>query len=280
MPIKNIIDAREVDNCLNLILAATDSDSRYENIKKLFVEVLDYYPEDRFIPLSSASNSDLPENAHIIARHDGVSAVYIPLCNSSNDRVTAAVASAAAKVISEVLADDLLMLFTNRSGDQLHIIRPTDIDRRPRLQRMVVRQGQPRRTIVQQIANMWDDYGRQGKTIVEAIRVAFSLEPVTTAFFEAYKRLFDNAKEQIKGFGNDDEQQHLFTQTLFNRLMFVYFLSRKGWLKFRDNTDYLNALWRDYEAAPDRAGFYIARLYQLFFSGLNNPQSQGNRTKN
>ena len=34
----------------------------------------------------------------------------------------------------------------------------------------------------------------------------------------------------------EEEQKHLFTQTLFNRLMFVYFLSRKGWLKFKGDT--------------------------------------------
>ena len=37
----------------------------------------------------------------------------------------------------------------------------------------------------------------------------------------------------MAGFGGDeDEDKRLFVQTLFNRLMFVYFLSRKGWLAF------------------------------------------------
>ena len=65
----------------------------------------------------------------------------------------------------------------------------------------------------------------------------------------------------------------MFVQTLFNRLLFVHFLSRKGWLKFRDNTDYLNALWEDYQATPHQTSFYQDRLYHLFFFGLNNPQS-------
>ena len=54
----------------------------------------------------------------------------------------------------------------------------------------------------------------------------------------------------MTGFGpHEDEDKRLFVQTLFNRLMFVYFLSRKGWLTFGGDKDYLNALWQDYQAA-------------------------------
>ena len=45
---------------------------------------------------------------------------------------------------------------------------------------------------------------------------------------------------------SEQEAKKVFTQTLFNRLMFVYFVSRKGWLSFGGDRDYLNALWKDY----------------------------------
>ena len=70
----------------------------------------------------------------------------------------------------------------------------------------------------------------------------------------------------------------MFVQTLFNRLMFVYFLSRKGWLSFGGDKDYLNALWRDCrERAGDEnegGGFHRDRLRPLFFGGLNNPRGE------
>ena len=78
---------------------------------------------------------------------------------------------------------------------------------------------------------MWDNYGNRGKTIGEAIDIAFSVEPVTKDFFETYREIFEEAEASIIGFGEseaDQEEKHLFTQTLFNRLMFVYFLSRKA----------------------------------------------------
>ena len=56
-----------------------------------------------------------------------------------------------------------------------------------------------------------------------------------------------------------------FTQTLFNRLLFVHFVSHKGWLHLNGDTDYLNALWDDYQADPKAANFYADRLTVLFF---------------
>ena len=85
------------------------------------------------------------------------------------------------------------------------------------------------------------------------------MEAVTTAFFDEYRRVFDLAMERVEGFSDDEDEQEskkLFVQTLFNRLMFVYFLSRKGWLTFKGDTDNLNALWRDCQDSPDQDNFY------------------------
>ena len=95
--------------------------------------------------------------------------------------------------------------------------------------------------------------------------------------------MFDDALDTIRGFGDSDDERearHLFAQKLFNRLMFVYFLSRKGWLTFKGDKDYLNALWGDYKNNPNPPSgehdpnFYYDRLRPLFFGGLNNPQSR------
>ena len=276
MPIANVQDAQEVERSLQSILAAPDTNARIQAIRTLFVEILDYDYADQRVSLGATGNDQLPDEAYIVARRDGVSAVYVPLDGADSNRVTGVVASAAAKAMGNALADETLLLFTNRDGDQLHIIRPDLTDSRPRLQRIAAHRDQHQRTVVERIANMWEDYGSRGKTIGEAIANAFSVEPVTKEFFETYRDIFEEAKASISGFGNGkagQEDKHLFTQTLFNRLMFVYFLSRKGWLKFEGDTDYLNALWRDHQSLPDHGNFYTTRLRPLFFSGLNNPES-------
>ncbi len=277
MPIANIQDTSGVELKLQDILSSSDVDGRLKAIRELFIGILDYNNADQLVSLESSGNSQLPKDAHVAARRDGVTVAYIPLDDAPTNRVNGIVASAAAKTLGNILSDDLLLLFTNRDMDQLHIISPDLSGSRPKLKRLVAYRDQLQRTVSQQIANMWDSYGNKGKTLREAIADVFSVEPVTKAFFETYRQLFEDAKEQIKGFGvgkDEEEKRHLFTQTLFNRLMFVYFLSRKGWLRFDGSADYLNALWQGYGSLDGDHDFYTARLKPLFFAGLNNPQSR------
>ena len=256
------------------LLNANGTDGRVDAARALFVETLDWQYADGLIPLHGARNDNLPSDARLIANRDGFSVVYVPLIDADTNRITAATVNAAARYLNDTLADDLLLLFTNADGGEFHIILPSFAGSRPTLQRMVARRGQHHRTVVQQLANMWEDYGRQGKTIYEALRDAFSVEPVTQKFFAEYRRVFEDAEHAITGF-EEERNLHLFTQTLFNRLMFVYFISRKGWLTFEGDADYLNALWRDYESGRTvNSNFYWDRLRLLFFAGLNNPKSE------
>ena len=107
---------------------------------------------------------------------------------------------------------------------------------------------------------------------------AFNVEAVTQKFFEEYHRVFDRVEGRITGFA-DADRKRLFTQRLFNRLMFIAFIQKKGWLRYAGETDYLSALWQAYQreraAQRDYTGtepnFYRDRLRVLFFAGLNTP---------
>jgi hypothetical protein len=101
---------------------------------------------------------------------------------------------------------------------------------------------------------------------------AFDVEAVTKEFFREYRRIFEMVEDLITGI-RGPEKRRLFTQRLFNRLMFIAFIQRKGWLKFPGmaENDYLDAIRRDYQTKKkDDSNFYADRLYHLFFRGLNN----------
>lgn len=101
---------------------------------------------------------------------------------------------------------------------------------------------------------------------------AFDVEVVTDKFFREYRQVFEKVEGLIKGISESDRKR-LFTQKLFNRLMFVYFVQKKGWLQYNDETDYLSALWKAYcNERTKKSNFYRDRLSHLFFAGLNNPQ--------
>ena len=279
MPILDVNDANEVHRDIDQIFAAESPDARARALRQLFVETLDFDPQSGAVSLAGApANVRLPEVARRIAGLEVVQVVYVDLSEAQLDtnRVRKAEAAAAAKIVSGQIADDPLLVFTNRDASQLHFVYPDFVGTQPTLRRLVVERDQHRRTADQQVANIyghWQDTG----SIRAALERAFDVEAVTTKFFNEYKRIFDFAMQHVEGFGPDDEDQErkkLFVQTLFNRLMFVYFLSRKGWLTFKHDANYLNALWRDYKSSGDQANFCSDRLSHLFFFGLNNPQSR------
>ncbi len=99
-------------------------------------------------------------------------------------------------------------------------------------------------------------------------RTAFDIEAVTDKFFADYHEVFKYVETQVAQSISDAEQRRLYTQRLFNRLMFLYFIQKKGWLSYAGRPDYLRALFEAAEQAGD--DFLNQRLYYLFFHGMSN----------
>lgn len=187
------------------------------------------------------------------------------------------------KIIEKLLPDRpySLFIFANSSQSQWHFVNVKNqesITRRRLFRRIAVTKGEVNRTAIEQISEL--DLKRLGEdlSVLSAMKIqehhdkAFDVEAVTTKFFTEYDRVFKLVEQSIEGIPNDVNRR-LFTQKLFNRLMFVTFIQKKGWLKFGDSLDYLNALWQDYKGEDSKTGnFYRDRLSHLFFSGLNNQQ--------
>jgi len=115
--------------------------------------------------------------------------------------------------------------------------------------------------------------GRADFASLVKITDAFSVEPVTKEFYSEYKKIFRLAEASLQ-VAWTPEKKRLYTQRFFNRMMFLAFLERKGWLHFHSRRDYLRALYADYkenETNKRAANFHKSRLNTLFFRGLNNP---------
>ncbi len=104
---------------------------------------------------------------------------------------------------------------------------------------------------------------------------AWDVEKLTKDFYSRYREVFEATKAMVVHPGSD-EQKHLFVQSLFNRLMFVAFIEKMGWLELNGSNDYLHTLYQRYLQKPHRhtPTFYSVLEY-LFFSGLNCPNGIG-----
>ncbi|MBX3295014.1 MAG: hypothetical protein KF762_04830 [Acidobacteria bacterium] len=96
----------------------------------------------------------------------------------------------------------------------------------------------------------------------------FSVEKVNKDFFREYKRVFDGFTAEVRDQFALEEDAKLFVQRLLNRLMFLYFIQKKGWMKFRGSENYLRSIFDT--AIEKKENFYRDRLYYVFFYGLSN----------
>ena len=113
---------------------------------------------------------------------------------------------------------------------------------------------------------------------IESIVDAFNVEKVTEEFFEAYRYVLNEVIIKSLDSNIDYKTKHSFAQQLLSRILFIYFLQRKGWLKWKDyvqDTNYIRNLWRKYKEYIDKNKakentFYSSWLSSLFFGAFNN----------
>jgi hypothetical protein len=114
--------------------------------------------------------------------------------------------------------------------------------------------------------------------LVEAIgrvRQALDVEPVTKRFFNDFQRLHGTLLAGITGI-SDERDRRWYTSVLLNRLMFVYFLQRRGFLdggNYRYLQQHLAASQAD---SADQ--YYSAFLQALFFEGFAKPSTERSAT--
>ena len=108
------------------------------------------------------------------------------------------------------------------------------------------------------------------KAWLTAWQKAFSVKAVTEQFFAEYQNVFGQVETAVEGIPEEEtEARRLYTQRLFNRLMFLRFIEKKGWLSYNGDQDYLRALF-DATEAETGENFLNDRLYWVFFRGLGN----------
>lgn len=132
---------------------------------------------------------------------------------------------------------------------------------------------------------------------------AFSVEKLSKEFFKNYKDTYESFVQFLTGklyekkgnkyeelqvhepdwqltalFNKDEKAARDFCKRMMGRIVFLYFIQKKGWLAFtRDkrwgdgNPDYLYDLFKNSNNQDD---FYARELVPLFFTRLNNEDSE------
>lgn len=133
------------------------------------------------------------------------------------------------------------------------------------------------------------DYLQTHGASFESIRKAFSVDALSDDFFDEYRELYADFVEYITGkryvkesnkwvervidkpnyqyestFGKDDKLVRDYIKKMFGRIVFLYFLQRKGWLD--GNRQYMHDLFYN---SDKKDNFLDGVLEPLFFEVLN-----------
>lgn len=139
--------------------------------------------------------------------------------------------------------------------------------------------------------------------LLDDFEETFSVEKLSKEFFKNYKEIYEDFVKFLTGkrygkkgnkyveqvihepnwqltsiFGKDEKQARDFCKRIMGRIVFLYFIQKKGWLAVMQgkiwgegNPDYLFDLFRKSKYKDD---FYARELVPLFFTRLNNEDSE------
>lgn len=171
------------------------------------------------------------------------------------------------------LEGSFLTVFHAPDEEIWHLVTPYEEDTdlstgRPVLRRYTLGEGETHRTVADALSRMDASEGR----LAERIDDAFDVKPVTEDFYEGYKEVFEKLSDELRDEGLDIEDADRYAHVTLNRLMFFYFLQKKGWIG--DRKDFVRWFYEQYERSDDEGQFHEKWLSALFFDGMNYPAGE------
>ena len=138
-----------------------------------------------------------------------------------------------------------------------------------------VRRDQPYRTDLEVLSRIRAEGVRDPDEIWKRHQDAFSVQRVTEEFFRDYQEIFAEIQNRLARThrGNGREWARDYAHQLLNRIMFLYFIARKGWLQGPDgepDRDFMRHFWEAYRETGAKDAFHQDWLDVLFFEAFNN----------
>lgn len=249
-----------------------------EALRELLTNTLGYTYQDEPLPNNlwpEQAQQALAEPMRVVAAHGDFTIFYGHL-NSSHLSLTVERA-----IVTKLTHDyaGLLAVFSNKDQTNWHFVNPAkDIGKGSRLllRRIQRIPGDRLRTASEQLAKV-AVHGIPDSDLLRVVELhqrAFDVEEVTDRFYKSFDEQFNRLKDYVQKQDVDQQTAHQFAHALMNRMMFLYFVQRKGWLD-RGNQHFLIDFWKKYKKALKAKGvlpdtFYRYWLSELLFSALNN----------
>jgi len=180
------------------------------------------------------------------------------------------------KEISKLNHENLLIFVDSKRTQSLwYWVKREDGKLRPRDHQYF--KGQPGDLFLSKLSSMFFDmseFDEAGNVsvvnVAKRLKDAFDVQPVTKKFFREYDAERLAFVDLIKGI-DDERQRRWYASVLLNRLMFIYFLQRKGFID-DGNQAYLQLKQVETKKQFGEDQYYEKFLKSLFFEGFAKPE--------
>ncbi|MBC7194666.1 MAG: hypothetical protein H5U37_03325, partial [Caldisericia bacterium] len=210
----------------------------YEDIVKLFTEILNYRYQNNTIP-----KEIFPENIktkildiRIISEHKDFKIFFIYLQKLINSYEREIIK----KLESYGYPYGLFIFSDEKSPRVLHFVNvkyeEKEEKRQKLIRRMVIEESGGFRTYSERLSIV--EIKDENFTPLDVQKLhdeAFDVEKVTEEFFNKYKEILENITDYLKKKKIDEEHGRFFAIQLLNRMIFIYFIQKKGWLFWEEN---------------------------------------------
>ncbi len=256
-----MLQQEQVHDCISKFSGIDDAQTLYCNL-------LNYDYQDRPIPIEDWSKSakELIIDGKIIAKKSEFHILYFTIrkLTRTNERT----------VLKEILKrfHDCAVVFSNEEETEFHITSPKyEPQSRYKfvIRRYVVGKHEKLRTASERLCKTYALDTNTATELKAKHDDAFNLEAVTEQFYDEYKAVLSSMEEKLLSQGIGDKKTVKgFAQQFLNKLMFLYFIQKKGWL----NSD-MRFVWslvkRYKNTGGTPNGIYKDWLEPLFFYSLN-----------
>jgi len=182
------------------------------------------------------------------------------------------------KKLPPEIQDASIVIAASHDFKRVHLLNAKRSGSRLILRRFLIGKDQNMRTAAERLAYLKLEGIQKWDQVITRVEDAFDREEVTESFFKDFERVFKTIKDEIVEKQKKDEHlAHQFLHALLNRLMFIYYVQRKGWLADGD-IEFVKMLWTTYQDGkyPPNS-FYDNWLRMLFFFAFNNKPGYQNK---
>lgn len=277
------MDKGDIRDSIYSKLSELPSKKGINDIVELFTKYLNYKYQNKNIPkeIFSEDIKEKIKEIKIIAEHKDFKIFFIHL---DLDKLTNTPQREIIKKLETYGYPFGLFVFSNeKSPRTLHFVNvkyeEKKEEREKIIRRMVIEEGGGFRTYSERLSLIEiEDENLTPLEIQAKHNEAFDVDKVTEEFFNRFKDVLENITKYLSKFNIDEEKGRYFTIQFLNRMIFIYFIQKKGWLLWKEgeaDKRYLYNLYKKYkkEYKTKNSNFYRDFLEPLFFYAFNQNSS-------